>query len=346
MYLVQSVPPGVVERLGGVVAEIARRERITLRRTGAKSLVALPTGAPDVELIETARAGRAPLRIAVSGDRIAVHLPHELADGVEGTRLVAALLSGAAGEPPSVPEPGLRMPLVRALRAGGRPALRSYLLGRAERRALPDPGAPVARTEGAFDRVTLDALGVAQLRRARSSGGRATVMSRAASVALAALGAVTAESTDARVVLPSDLRALVGGHRVAGNFVSAEAYGTLRGTDWSPAGINRMLAARRATGAVALAAAIARRVLRPARDGGTGHPTISVSLMGTIELTGLSVEHAPVLACATVGGAAGTFVFVAQVRDALTVSLWDDTGLFDVGAFPAAFRAEMERRTA
>lgn len=346
MYLVQSVPSSVVERLGDVVEELARRERIDLRAAGPQVLVAMPSSAPDVELIAAARVGRAPFRLAVSGDRVAVHLPHELADGVEGTRLVAALLSAAAGEPPSAPEPALRMPLLRALRAGGLRAVRSYLVGRTERRALADPSAPVARTEGSFGRVTLDAAGVARLRRGRSSGGRATVMSRAASVALAALGSIASESTDARVVLPSDLRALVGGRRVAGNFVSAEAYGTLRGTDWAPAAINRMLAARRPTGAVALAAAIVRRVIRPARDEGAGRPTVSVSLMGAIELPGLDEAHAPVLACATVGGAAGTFVFVAQVRDALTVSLWDDTGRFDVAAFPEAFRAEIVRRTA
>lgn len=341
VYLLAPLREDVLRALPAAAAATARSEG--LRPLPDAAPARLDAGVSDLALIAAARAAGRPLSVVVAGDRVAVHLPHELADGVEGTRIVASLLELAAGGRPQQPARSARYPLLMALRSGGRPALLRYLAGRRERRELPHPGEPRDRTDGRFARITLDAADVAALRRTASPGGRATPMSRVASVALAALADIAPRTADARVVLPVDLRPLLDGRRVAGNFVSAEAYGTLRTTDWTPANVNRLLAARRGTGAVALAAGSARSLLR--RSGGGPVPSVSVSLMGPIELPDVWAGGPASLGCATVGQASGVFVFVAQVRDGITVSVWDDTGIFDVEAFGTAFRDEIVRRT-
>lgn len=345
VYLIAGLPEAVLAALPAAARTVARAERFRTAPPDPATPARLPADMDDTALIAAARALRRPLALVVAGDRAAVALGHEHADGVEGSRIIGALLGAAMGRPVAPVPPAVRLPVLRALTGGGRAAVRAYLDGRADRRAVADPGTPVAQTPGRFVRLTLDGAEVAALRRTRSTGGRATPMTRAASVALAALAAVAPPERDARVVLPTDLRHLVGGRRVAGNFVSAEAYGTLRGTDWSPAAIGRLLASRRSSGAVPLAASMVRSVLHRSRDGAV-RPTVSLSLLGTVDLP----EPAPgvplAFGCATMGPQPGTFVFVAQVGAAITISLWDDTGGFDVAAFPEAFRAEVAARTA
>ena len=345
VYLLVGLSESLLHNLSSIGHEVARRERLRGAATDALAVPLLPEEVGDDELMVAARATGHPLGMAISGDRAAVYLPHELADGVEGTRLLGVLLRAASGEPVGPRSVPVRMPLGRALVAGGRPAVRAYLAGRDERRATGDPASPVPLGEGRFSRLTLVGPPLKDLRRMRSPGGRASPMTRVASVALAALAATADPRHDVRVVLPADLRHLVGGRRVSGNFVSTETYGTLRGTDWSAASISHMIAARRATGAVPLAASATRAALSRGRHGEAGPPGVLVSLLGTVDLPNGRPGVPPLLAAITVGTSAGTFVFAAQVGAAITVSLWDDTDAFDVAAFPDAFRSEMRSRT-
>ena len=198
--------------------------------------------------------------------------------------------------------------------------------------------------EGRFATIVLEPSSLALIRKGRSSGGRATLMTRVGSIVLACLAATSKPEVDARVVLPQDLRYLVGGLRVAGNFVSAESYGTLRTTDWSAGNLSRLLAARRGTGAVALLASTLRGMLSRGDQEPAGGPTISLSLMGAVALPTTAWRGAPRLACATIGPTAGTFIFVVQVGDTVTVSVWDDSERFDLDAFRASFHSEVQRR--
>jgi hypothetical protein len=344
VYLVSPLEESVLRALPAAAQQMAIREGMRPRRRPPRP-GALPEAASDSDLIAAARRDGRPFAVAIAGDRAAVLLPHERADGVEGTRMLAATLSLAAGEPFAAAERSIPAPLLRALRAGGWSAVRSYIGGRSERRGIAVPIGPVRPAPGAFTRLVLDRSAVADIRRTASVGGRATLMSRVASIVLSALATGADPALDVRVVVPVDLRHLVGGRRVAGNFVSAETYGTLRTTDWSPASLNRLLATRRSTAAVALLAATVRVLLR-FRGSAPAAPTVSVSLMGSVDLPDAAWARQPAsMGCATVGRSPGVFVFVAQIGDVVTVSVWDDTGLFALDRFVDEFHAEVQRRT-
>lgn len=376
VYVLGPLSPTVLLGLPDAVRALAERDGrsssmgMPARRGGASDAAAngalqtADAGLDDAALVravlQAGRHGR-PWSVTVAGDRAAVLVAHEAADGVESMALVEALLSIAAARPVPAEQRPVSWPLARALRAGGVTPFRGYIVARRARtRATPPVTAPdptpsqASHADLAVSRFGLDSDDLRSLRAGRSGDGRATLSTRLISVALAALATCAASVDDVRVTIPMDARYLLPGTaRVTGNFIANEPVGSLHGTDWSPAAINSLLAARRQTALPAVVlpvlqqiSAELRRVVRPNHARRREH-TVSVSVLPALALPrDVWRDGVPApFGCVTIGPwPSAAFVFITVGADRASVSVCDESGRYDLQGFESAYRAEIEAR--
>ncbi|BDI21649.1 hypothetical protein [Herbiconiux sp. L3-i23] len=332
----------------------------------ARSITDAGDGLSERDLIiEAHRRGYAglPLAITVSGNSIAVMLRHSVFDGSGAIEAIGHLAAVAAGAP--APEPD-RRPLAKRATAALLTVLNRASLD-AFRRAQHDAHSVVSVTpphsdlahsseSAGFVAFELDDDDQRTLMRAKERGrkGRSSKNTRIASIGVSALRAVQRGDADMPVSIPIDLRHLVDG-RVRGNFVSVMPFGSLQTTDWAPSAITARLAALSASNApaVSLLIAVYRRgrdrlksVLRraPYQPG----YAVSISLLNSkLALPETLWAGRGSFGCATIGPwPSATFVFVATMGGTPRVSVWDESGLFDLTRFERAFRDELESRAA
>ena len=298
----------------------------------------------DAGLIAT--AGRRPLAadsvaVTVSGDRMVLRLSHRRFDGTTGMQFLHDLIDRACGfDPERDLRPIAPLPVLSALRSFRPRALQDFRVRRAQGR-LTTPGAvPRPSATPAFTVFDLPEDVVRAVKRSRGpwvGQGRATLSTKLCHAVLTSLRAVQQEPGDLRVRVPADLRHLVPSRRVLGNFVCGDAIGTLHGTAWTPPEITRRLsAASGVSGAVSVATAWPRDlVARVAHRFHRPSSAVNVSLVPSRSFPPNAFSDGRRrLACVSAGRAPSpVFVFVWSIDDMAFVSVYDDTGLFDLAAF-------------
>lgn len=349
--------------LGGMRSEVLSAMpdalRLSVRELGGEGTECrIAAEDPDLDddalLATVARRplGRHAAALTVSGTRVVLELPHMRFDGSSGMAFLHEVVDRACGiEPDRDGRPAARGATALALRTARLRDVGEFLRRRGQGRvsgvgAQADPAAPAV-----FRTFVLKRDVVAAVKRARdvSAGpGRATVSTKLCHAVLMALRSTQQTSGDLRVRVPADLRHLVPGHRVEGNFVCGDAIGTLHGTVWSPQELTRRLAsASGPSGAVSLATAwprdaLARVVHRYRR------PTaaINVSLVPSAPFPPLAFDgEGRTLACLSAGRRPSpVFIFVWMIDGAAHVSAYDESGLFDLHGFETQLRRELRSR--
>jgi antitoxin (DNA-binding transcriptional repressor) of toxin-antitoxin stability system len=313
------------------------------------TVLRLPDELDDLEVLQRVRAGGYaghPIGIGIAGSRVAVVVPHELADGTESSALLQGLLAAATGVEPPVPDRPVRFPVLRAIRSVGPSSFIRYVQQRSER--TPPSVSAATLDDPALVSLTLDGDRLTQVRRGRSSGGRASISTRLASIAVSALLASARDERVAELQVPVDLRHEAGG-RVAGNFVQAVTLGTVDSSQ-TPGAISVALAARREGLIPAMVSGELnpRHLLRRHGPAGPGRLGVGLSMMQVPDLPDTVWATPSVSArrfvCTSLGEGAVLLVVIATARDAAFVSLIDCTGWIDSTRFEHEFLSEIESR--
>lgn len=342
----------------------------------AQSIAALASAAvvvvdPDLDLhtlmLTATRLGFAglPTRIVVSGDSVAITVNHGFMDGGPILEYIVWVLSAAVGVTAKRDTRApVAHPFTTGLRKVGRAGVRAFL---AERR-MPKPPmvmSPVPRDEhgGVLRRSVALHLSDELVARVTSlpAAGAATASARIASTGVAALARVYRGSGDPTVIVPVDLRRYVGNGRVLGNFMGVGAHSTLLGSSWTPDALTERLVRATSDGSAMVAGYIA--VLRWARASATARvrraPLSQQQASGVslfVPLLGVrkgppaavwSTEKPHVIAIGSIGATpGGAALNVLSLGAEVHLSVGDETGLFDLERFEAAFIAEVEAREA
>jgi hypothetical protein len=337
-------------------------------RALAEALVHLNEELSEVDLMKAAlRRPFGLLRgyVLISGNRVALYLPHSSVDGRGGIEVLTHLLQRAANLPVShEPFPLARTPVFSVLRTLRWPAVRRYLTDRRQGRLAMTPESFRIPKDGDLnfenakfenfivppDEVKRVVFGASGLGTPQSSKN-----SRLASVVLAAMREVYSGNEDLSVQIPIDLRILLPRKRVEGNFVSVAPLGRFLSSDWSPGSISESLAATMASGTpiVNLAAGLARTargMIRKRAPGAGGVHSISISMIGSksdFPAQSWAPGSAHDYGCTLVGPwPSSTFVFVSTLGGTVRISMWDESGFFDVDRFKDAFFSEVAQRVA
>lgn len=321
--------------------------------------------------------GRLPVRIYLSGGVLAFALPHTLFDGTGATAVVSAVVDKLA-RPGADDRPALpvaRTPLRRTLKKVGQRGVGAVLEARRTFRALTAQ----TETGYQFPRTLTKAESVRRTRMvsmvlARDvvrtiaatpenavDGGRPArppVSVKTASLVLRYLRDVDREQVDFRVVVPVDARRWVErGVEVEGNFSPSIPMGRLLVDDWSATALAQRISASTKAGVpvlwllastlVSLKEAVRHPLAsrRPAAEA----PRVPVEIHVSLPATEVTVDESllPQVDDRTfVGGAPahrrlplGVWVEIAPLRDCLHVIIRDETGVFDLDAFPERFTA-------
>lgn len=297
-----------------------------------------------------------PLRILLSRERVTFAVSHAMIDGLGIAVVIAAVMAVASGEEPRFDERApVRFPLITALRDVGPAGVRAFLAHRHD----PVPAGPrvtreEAPTRGRAMELRIDPSLFARIEHLPTTG-RATPAARLASVAVAALARVHRGDCEVPVFVPVSLLRHVGNRRVVGNFIGIEALGALHSSDWSPAAISARLAAATTSGRalVGLAYVVLRELrhtlLRRSHPAGHGRVAVSMQMLrlpNLIPLTAWASDEWTTCA-ATVGPwPSSTALAPSRVGARWIVSAWDESGQFDLDAFPAALLDEVVAREA
>jgi hypothetical protein len=297
-----------------------------------------------------------PLRILLSAERVTFAVNHARIDGLGIAELIAAVMAEANGGNPRFDvRPPVRLPLLAGLRAVGLPGLRSFLDQRnAEPVMGPEVLAGVSPGSGRSVELTIDPALHERIERLPSSG-RSTPAARLASVAVAALARVHRRDVEVPVSVPVSLVRHVGNRRVVGNFIGIEPLGGLHCSDWSPEAISGRLATAAAAGRALVSLLYVglrelRYVVLP-RPHTERHGRVAVSMQmlrlpNLVPLSAWASDDWHTCA-ATVGPwPSSTALAPSRVGNRWLISAWDETGEFDLDAFPEAVLAEVGEREA
>ncbi len=306
-----------------------------------------------------------PIALAVSRDRVTVLISHAVGDGAIAMQLLHDLVDLACGiEPVADERPVARVPLVAAVRSAGPGAFAALREHRpppafAALREHRPPPAFAAPEPGDLDERRLTARhasrvlssdDLAAVTEARFPDGQRTSKNvQLATLFLAALRRVYTGERDMRVFIPVDLRHHVPDRRVTGNFVAVAPLGTLA-EDWTPGELAaRLAAARTGLGVAALVMGMlhhlrtARRPVAPSREYAISLPMIR-SPRPFPESTWIDPTDIR-LGGATIGPwPSAVFAALWTVGGVVHLSVWDETGLFDLDALGDAFDAEVALR--
>jgi hypothetical protein len=304
------------------------------------------------------------VRVVLADRTLAVSVHHGAMDGGAILELVTWLVSVSSGaEGKRDTRTPLRFPILHGLRKVGRAGLDDFLAN--WRIPQPEPVLTHSPTDAdlrletaRFGHATISPADVGRII-ALPAGGPTTVMSRVASLAVGAARRLYTSDRDLPVIVPVDSRRFVKNARVLGNFMGVAAPATLLASDWSPAAIAaRSKAALRGGGAmVSTAHALARwTVHRPrtllARSGrpGPGSVAVFIPMLGLTEpflAASWRDGTTPWIGGATVSSwPSGTALSLLAAGDEYQISVWDESGLFDVSdqALAEALAAELAAR--
>lgn len=375
VFLLEGVRDNVVDLLGHALIDLLRGHagkplrrswpsgrRLTVRSAVQRASAVVRTADEELSgeqlIIQARRNGYVglPISVTTSGERVAVSFAHAIADGGGMVVLLRALLTYATGAvPPVVEGAPVRFALLRAVLAAGPrnvlTAWKSHPEVTVPAVMVPAPSARQAALQDArMLRLRLDPDRLDRIRRAKRGRGRgrATLSTRVASLALAALQTTAHDEKDVRVAVPVDLRHLVGG-QVDGNFIATSPLGGLLSTDWTPSRISEGIAAL--SGVPGLSTVL-RGTIRGARSrlhrpGPWRERAITVSMLSSDRFPDEVWRDtaAPSLSCAAMGPwPSAVFVFVLFAGSEAFLSVWDEDQAVDLDRFEVEFEAELARR--
>lgn len=309
-----------------------------------------------------------PLVVASSGELIAFSFPHDLFDGASAWAHITPILQGAlTGPEPGQPKPVLRWPLAAALRQTRLVNASALAAARAVRRTaertterpaqLAEPvSIDVRRRQAGWAGLMLSSEQLRALDASSSPAHLASAHARRrtlrsmkiAETVLAGLAAATPEDADYRVRMPIDLRRYTPrGRRVDGPFSTSYPLGTLRSSDNSAPALtvrlgeivrsNAPLAAL-AGDLVGLTRAMVRHPLTSRKHGASEREVIDLTLsilpsrlpahfwVPGVERVNAAMQFSP-------HQPTGPLIQIAEMDDMVSISLWDETGAIDQGAF-------------
>jgi hypothetical protein len=302
-----------------------------------------------------------PVVIVTSGSTVAIRVPHAAMDGRGALEFVRFVIDSAAGEQGSLDlRARPRLPYLRMLAKHLRPAaVQAYRL---EQRAMV-PG-PIADRPTADDLALRSArfetfvLSADETERLSALGRRSTSSgTRLGSLALGTLRRVYLGTEDMPVQIPVDLRRWAPSGRVDGNFISVAPLGSLLETEWTAAELTARLraAVKARTPVVRSLHGILWQTSRAPQRGldrllgrapRTGRLGISLSMLvdPTDYVDEAWIPEAPRrVGAATVGPwPSSTFVSVVQSAHRVRMTVWDETGLFDLDRFREAMHEELD----
>ena len=353
-FLVAGLAPDVIEALPlALERSTAGLLRGRARATAPARLRHEDQRLDDEELLAAVGhrdLGGRPVEVTVCGDRLVVRLSHLRFDGTTGMAFLHELIDRACGAEPTLDRrPIARYPVLTALKSVRPRSVREFRARRMDGRlhtaaAVPRPSAsPTLRTFV----IPRDLLAVIKRTRGPwAAQGRATLSTKLCHAVLMTLRAVQRAPGDLRVRVPADLRHLVPRGRVPGNFVCGDAIGTLHGTGWTPQEITRRLSsASGVSGAVSVATAWPRDLAaRLVHSLSAPASAVNVSVVPSQPFPRNAFgEGGARLACVSAGDAPSpVFVFVWMVDGAAHVSVYDDTGLFDLSGFEGRLLAALQ----
>jgi len=279
--------------------------------------------------------------------------------------MIRHLVSLACGVPHDLDSrPMARWPMVTVLRTSSVSAVQSFVKARRERDRVRgtarDPlPEDLSRETAQFMGMIVDDAMMTEIVRApdpRGDGLRSSKNSRLCSLVLEALKAIYVGEHDQIVNVPIDLRRFVPKGRVDGNFLAADPLGMLLSSDWAPSAISERLLASVGSGTLPLSqlastlgpakAQIMRRFVRGGKP--ERHHAVAVSMLN--ERADFPAEVWVEGATKSFGtGAVGpwpssTFAFISTLGKTVRISIWDESGLFPLDRFKAAFERELEKR--
>jgi hypothetical protein len=361
--VLDAVPDALLQVLGepaasGIRLLMARRTPESFADRAVERTAEVLSTDDAIHRLRYAVRPRDPLRILLSHERITFAVSHAMIDGLGIAVLIAAVMAVANGERPQLDErPPVRFPLLTGLRQVGLAGVRSFLAQRHDAAALP-AGPHLTRAEapdrGRAMELRVDPGLFSRIEHLPTTG-RSTPAARLASVAVEALARVHRGDAEIPVFVPVSLLRHVGNRRVVGNFIGIEPLGALHSSDWSPAAITARLATTTTSGRALVGLAyVVLRELRHAvlhRPLAARHGRVAVSMQmlrlpNLVPLTAWASEDWTTCA-ATVGPwPSSTALAPSRVGKRWVISAWDESGQFDLDAFPAALLAEIAAREA
>lgn len=381
-----TAPVGEQSRWKGTPGRWARVSPSNTDELARLASTAITTVGGSVDALAMLKAGFAhtfsglPIHCFVSDDSIAFTFSHSRFDGTSATAAIDDLLARMAGEPIQSNRMIEKRPLVVILRRFGMlsPAgvRRARGMFRERNRQFPvayqltdtlEKATSVEITELA--RVDIDAetaRRIAAVVDPAAQGQRLRPPTRVkiAALALGALRAINRESAEFRVVMAIDARRyLRPGTTVDGNLSPSVPLGLLSSSDWSASALMGRIADCIKTGVpVAWLLAMAIRGTKsaliarvPGRGTPRGTPRTPFEIHVSLPATSLRVpqslvpagqrSHAIGLPSHT-AAPFGVWLDVVESGDQFALTLWDDTGLLEVGDFESQVRAQISAWTA
>ena len=316
---------------------------------------------PGLEPIELAtRAhgdgyGGLPISLHVSGHLIAGAVPHDLFDGTGAREHIHAIFASAAGTVPSrSPAETPSFPVLRALRRQGLATRTALVAARTERRAAERESAtgPLVESDLFIDperrrgglRVLELPGDVDEAARGDRTHGHATRGSRLTALVVDAVARSVRLEGDLTLRYAIDLRRYLGpGVGAEGPFATAYPLGTVRSGENSPEALAARLRRAVSSGAPLAAlignlAAAARRDVRhplasPTMPTGRDRVALVISMVPDT-LPPIAWRHdGPLLSAALQfhpWQVTDPLVQITDRREAVTVSIWDETGVIDL----------------
>ncbi|NQX10456.1 hypothetical protein HQQ80_02325 [Microbacteriaceae bacterium VKM Ac-2855] len=324
--------------------------------------------------------GDLPIRIMLDEGVLAFAMPHALFDGTGATVIVGLVVEKLAspGRDDIAAKPATVKPLRTAMQKFSLTGLAGIRTARATFRSLTAStdtgyqlGSTLSKTESVRrTRLVSTILDEGTLRRIaaipeQAADGkrpaRPPVSLKAASLVLRTLRDCATEGLDFRVVVPIDARRWAEkGTDVAGNFSPSVPMGTLRGDDWSATSLLGHISSATKSGLPItwlLAGALVtlkntvRHLLagrRPPRE----TPRIPFEIHLSLPSFEAAVPESlmPEIGPASIVGGIpghldfplGVWVEVAPMRDTMHVTVWDETGTFDLAAFEARLHTAID----
>ncbi len=319
----------------------------------AASVIDVDGDPSDHELVMRANATpylQVPAVVLRSTRAVAISVGHGSMDGGPILEFVTWLITVAAGGTGRRDDrPVITWPLVRGLRKVGRGGFDAF-------RAVQGLGTvpPVQSAEPTPDdlelrnaRIVTRRLTRADFAASGAAGRASTESSRVVSAGMTALRRVYRGTEDLPVIVPVDLRRHVKGGRVIGNFMGVAAPASLLASDWSAAAVTGRLSDALTSGAamVSNVQALARwlkyhgtdLVRRRRREPSAGALSMFIPILGNRrgfpEAAWLPDGVRRVAVVSLDVWPSGTELALITLRDELHLTVWDDTGLFDLDRF-------------
>lgn len=302
---------------------------------------------PVVQLVEAAdRVGLhgLPVSVTTTPTACAIVVAHPVFDGAPALDLVHDLLDAASGIHLAPAPAPARLPVLQLVRAARRADVRAFLDYRAARlRSEVEQPARSAAATSAVVVLREDDLKAVRRYREPDRQGRATLLSRVASLLVTALAESAITPGDVPIDVTADMRHLVHGG-VAGNFFTTEQVGTLRGDQWAPGALaGRLLAMSGRARGLALATSPAAWVVGGLLGRRSGEEERITLTLAATQRTLPPAAAGATITVTTLHGPA-TYAFAWQLRDAVHVSVWSTTDRFDLQRFVPAFRELVRAR--